>query len=214
MPGPAGLATVLVVCRANICRSPATTLLLGRAAEEALLPVAVSSAGVSVRPGIRCCSQIAALLPPGQDLAALVEQHRSRQVDVASMQADLVLAADRSVRADLARRFPDAVSRIFTVREAASLAATPPLAPASAPPGAERSAWSAFGQAMDEQRIGSLPRGPSRWPRLVRSGRDPAASLDVGDAHAPNGPRHKDVAAELSAAVEALVGSLVRWRAG
>lgn len=108
---------VLVVCTGNVCRSPVIEGVLrdrfrGR-------PISVSSAGVAVRPG--------ELVTP--DAARLLEELGAAPVDRAPVQlvpemiegADLIITADRTQRAAVARAVPRAARNVFTLIELARL---------------------------------------------------------------------------------------------
>ncbi len=117
--------TVLVVCSANICRSPLAALLLRHSLRTAGLDgdLRVLDCGDAAVPGLPACLTaqrwVADQGLPVDDLA----RHRSTPLDGALIRtADLVLAADRTNRAAVVSQRPDAVGRTFTVREAAELA--------------------------------------------------------------------------------------------
>ena len=164
MTAPAGTAadpfSVLVLCTANICRSPA-----GEAVLRALLgptaDVTVVSAGLSARVGEPLDPRMAAALDvplPG---------FRARQVTPAMVAAaDLVLTMTRDHRATLLGQVPTALRRTFTVRELAALAAL----------AAERGQVTGSSPA---ERLASLAVAA---PRL-RSQRTPGADDDVEDPY-------------------------------
>ena len=98
-----GQAILLVVCTANVCRSPAAEILLNRAFQGAGYSgvVRAVSAGVEARPGERMCEQGGSRL--GDGTAA----HEARRLTVADLQsASIVLALDRSHRSACARLDP------------------------------------------------------------------------------------------------------------
>lgn len=153
---------VLVVCTANICRSPASATLLRREFAAAGLSdvVEVESAGVSAVEGAPACDLSSALVGEfvsrhyaGQEpIEPDVDAHRSRLVTTAMTQeADLILALDRSHRAALARIDPAARARTFTLRQAAGLSQVvagyseaghvPPGAPPLPDPREDRLRW-------------------------------------------------------------------------
>lgn len=108
--------SVLVVCTANICRSPAATYLL----EEVVGAdgsVRVGSAGVRARVGATFDEDMAAAL--GEPLPAF----RARQLtSVMIRESDLILAMASVHRAAIVSAVPSAVRRTFTLREFADLA--------------------------------------------------------------------------------------------
>lgn len=106
---------VLVVCTANICRSPAAAAVLERYLGDDA--VRVSSAGLEARAGS----------PMDDTMARLVDvptgQFTARQVTPAMIQvADLVLVMTREQRSAVVGKVPTAVRRTFTLREFADLA--------------------------------------------------------------------------------------------
>lgn len=107
---------VLLVCTANVCRSPAAEVLLRRALGPAA-DVRVTSAGLDARPGT----------PVDPTVLRLLGEHGSgpgaRQLTAALVaEADLVLTMTRDQRAALVSRHPAAVRRTSTLREFAALA--------------------------------------------------------------------------------------------
>lgn len=123
---------ILVVCTANICRSPATATLLRRelAPLTEIGVVEITSAGVAAVPGMPACDLSSALVgqfvarqhpgdpAPPQDPDA----HTARRVTAEMVDnADLILALDRSHRAQLARVSAASRPRTFTLRQAAGL---------------------------------------------------------------------------------------------
>lgn len=118
---------VLVVCTANICRSPATAELLRREFANPSL-VDVSSAGVAALPGAAACGVstdlVRALPVAGAQPPDGAPPHSARLVTAQFLlDADLVLALDRTHRAALAQLAPATRGRTFTLRQAARLAA-------------------------------------------------------------------------------------------
>jgi protein-tyrosine phosphatase len=117
-PAAVGAATVdvLVVCTANICRSPVAEALLTRALAAAG-DVRVSSAGLHALTGRPMAEEMARLLddpPPG---------FAARQVTPELVRAaDLVLVMTREQRSSLVGTVPAAVRRTFTLLEFAELA--------------------------------------------------------------------------------------------
>ncbi|MCM3661336.1 low molecular weight phosphatase family protein [Georgenia satyanarayanai] len=113
--------TVLVVCIGNVCRSPAVEHLL-RSALNGDGTVAVHSAGTR--------AQVDRPIQPPME--RLLERHghtvdgfAARAVTATMLaHADLVLAATRELRGDVADILPSVVRRLFTVREFARLASS------------------------------------------------------------------------------------------
>jgi protein-tyrosine phosphatase len=107
-------SALLVVCTANVCRSPATGFLLGRALGP---EITVLSAGLRTRPGEQACPVSAGEV--GMDPGS----HRAHQVtgDLVR-QADLVLTFTRDQRSELIRLSPAAQRSCYTIGQAARTA--------------------------------------------------------------------------------------------
>jgi len=111
---------VLVVCTANICRSPLAAAVLDAILQaEASLDVLleVSSAGVEAEPGATQCPESGELSPLGER----VDQARLIEVGAVDSAA-LIVTLDRSQRAVVARMLPACRPRLFTLMQAALLA--------------------------------------------------------------------------------------------
>ncbi len=123
-----GAVRVLVVCTANICRSPSAEQLLRAALVRGGVPpteVVVASAawrrgtGGLAAPGLADCWRATWTTARWSAGAG-----GSRRLSADLVRgADLVLAADRGHRAAVARLVPAAHARLFTLRQAARLAA-------------------------------------------------------------------------------------------
>lgn len=111
---------MLVVCRANHCRSPLAEHLLRRQVAERQLPWSVGSAGIA--------AEVDRAMHP-----AAVRVLRSRGIDARAWRsrrltnslvdaADLILTATEGHRDVLARTFPAALGRSFTLLQFAHLA--------------------------------------------------------------------------------------------
>jgi protein-tyrosine phosphatase len=173
--------TVLIVCTGNISRSPMTELLL-RASADPGAGLTVSSAGVHALVG-----------QPMDDAAATAmvqlgfnpTQHRARQFEPAmAAAADLILTAERYHLETVLKEVPTALRRTFTIKEFARIA--PYLRPG--PP--ER----VIAQA-------SVVRGLVPRPANPRTD-------DVADPHGQSVSVNRATAAELTKAVDAVVGAL------
>jgi protein-tyrosine phosphatase len=106
---------VVLVCTANICRSPVAAALLRSALGDGA-DVDVSSAGLHARVGAPASAEMTAVVdvPVGG---------RARQLDGATVEdAGLLLTMTREQRTELVARWPSAVRRTFTLREFAALA--------------------------------------------------------------------------------------------
>ncbi|MFP7760256.1 low molecular weight phosphatase family protein [Marisediminicola sp. LYQ85] len=113
-----GTLAVLVVCEANICRSPAAAFALSERLPDAL----VASAGWSARSGSPLCDRVAAALHARGDRRSEIDDFRSRAVQALDLEEfDLVLTATRAIRGGLARTQPWVRDRLFTLVEATTL---------------------------------------------------------------------------------------------
>ncbi len=109
--------TVLVVCTANICRSPLMEALLRRDLDPARFQV--ESSGTLARPGHRVDSMVRLEMARlGVDPSGLVSRPL-RESHVAA--ASLVLTATKDHRSAILQREPLALHRTFTVLELAAL---------------------------------------------------------------------------------------------
>ena len=106
---------VLVVCTANVCRSPLAAAILRRRWDAAGLPAEVSSAGVRAMTGAPVCVVSQEVL--GAPLAGAAREITPDLV----READLVLTMEREQRSSVVRLLPGSQARVFTLREAAAL---------------------------------------------------------------------------------------------
>lgn len=140
--------SVLVVCTANICRSPAAARLLTDLLGSG---VAVRSAGVLAPDGQPACAEASRWLRDhhghggGGRHRREVPEHLSRRLTAADVrQASLVLTAAREHRQAVLRLMPAAQAHTFTLAQAARLADWRSRQDVARPDGAEarvRLAW-------------------------------------------------------------------------
>lgn len=110
------MPTILVVCTANICRSPvAEALLRDRLQKRGLTDWEVSSAGSWAEPGQKASAYSVQLLAEqGID----IQDHLSSTVDEKALaDSDLVLCMEIGQVEALRAEFPQYVSRIFLLTE-------------------------------------------------------------------------------------------------
>lgn len=107
---------VLVLCTANICRSPMASAILSDLVARRGLPVTVSSAGFLTQDEPASANAVRVLADEGIDLSA----HRSRILGAEDLEgADLVVAMEyRHVR-EVAVLLPAALERSFTLPDLA-----------------------------------------------------------------------------------------------
>lgn len=111
---------ILVVCAANVCRSPLAELALRRGL-GADSPISVSSAGVRVNAGDPICSVVASV-HDDEEWQTQAQEHRARPVTLEQIeQASIVLTASRDIRGELVRLAPRSRDWMFTIKEAAHL---------------------------------------------------------------------------------------------
>ena len=148
----------------------------------------MSSAGVEARAGSPACDLASAMV--GVDGMA---GHQSRRVESGLIgEADLILTADRTHRAALARMAPASRNRTYTMRQAAALAVVvaDALATGGLPPGApplpddpdSRLSW--FLAELDAAR----GREPEAVGRLLQTHLDQVPGLRVSMDEADSGP--------------------------
>jgi protein-tyrosine phosphatase len=112
--------TILFVCSANLCRSVTAQAYAHRAALDSHQPVEwrFESAGTDVRPGQRLPAAVESAMEelriPVTGRPRLIDEHAARS-------ADLILTAERTHRATVARWFPFAVRSTFTLLQFANL---------------------------------------------------------------------------------------------
>lgn len=117
-PGSAAVSGVLVVCRANRCRSPLVTAVAQHAFGD---DISVVSRGLSTRVGLEATVFMArAASALGYDLA----DHRSHPLVAADVEvAPLVLTMEAVQRVELIHAYPDRWHRIFALGEIVRLLA-------------------------------------------------------------------------------------------
>ena len=99
---------IVVVCFANVCRSPAAELILSNKLQG--LDVQVRSAGIQAQPGMRASQTMSTLvLEQGIDLS----DHRSTLLDQAGVTwSDLILVMAAEHKRFIEAQFPQACGRV------------------------------------------------------------------------------------------------------
>jgi protein-tyrosine phosphatase len=188
--------TLLVVCTANVCRSPLAARLLA----DALPDADVSSAGVQALVDAPMCAVSASVLPEGD-----VVDHVARQLTPDLVRSsDLVLTMEREHRSAAVRLAPGTQSSVFTLREAAALARGH-ADRGTRPPEELGSLASALHGLRG---LVALPAAepPKRrwWSRPV----EPEDPLTIVDGHGRPDAVHRAAAEQVAATTEALLDAL------
>ncbi|WP_409329167.1 hypothetical protein [Trujillonella humicola] len=182
---PAGVA-VLVVCTANICRSPVGERLL--AARLAGAGVTVGSAGTRALTGAAIDPPMAALLGPA---GARADGFAARQLRPELVRdAALVLAMSREHRAAAVSTLPAAVRRTFLLADAADLAEA-----------VAASGWPAQVAPTPAARLAALPS-------LAAPHRPAARGVEVPDPYRRPAAEYRECFAVVEDAVDRLVRAL------
>jgi protein-tyrosine phosphatase len=185
---------ILVVCAANVCRSPLIELVLRSRFEShpVLGAVPIGSAGVHVDAVRTICERVGAFREDAR-WRELAVSHRARQIEPAALRrAALVIAATRGLRSMLVTASPETRSRVFTLREAV---------------------WLGEGYVPDGNRPverfrdhihgmrGLRPSPPARR-RAWRLG--DAEPLDIADRHGARASLHRGTVRDAARAAEEL----------
>lgn len=191
------MSGILTVCDANICRSVAAELLLEEAFSQyaALADVTVSSRGASAMGSYSACRMVVELRADS-GWVARARRHASTQLTPDAVEsADLILAATLGSRAAVVSMLPSARRRVFTLREAAWLAAN------------YRPTTGAVGNALVQDlaehidaRRGLQPT-PSRRRGLRRRSEHP---LDIADHHGSGRRSHAATLRDIETTVTEL----------
>lgn len=203
--GNDGTGGLLVVCTANVCRSPLAARTLQRAlAGSALGPIAVSSAGTRALTGEAMCPVSAEDLDPGD--AAWASEHRARQLTGDLVRgADLVLTMEREQRSAAVRAAPGSQAKVFTLREAEALLGV--LAERGGEPPAD---LAALAEALHSVR-GLAPMVPAEavkrrwWSRPV----EPEDPMTIVDGHGRSRQEHTAAAEQVRSTAERVAASVL-----
>ncbi|QNA91716.1 MULTISPECIES: hypothetical protein [unclassified Microbacterium] len=193
--------SILVVCAANVCRSPLAELALRRGL-GADSSIAVSSAGVRANPGDPICAMVASR-HDDEAWQTQARAHRAREVTVELIeQSSIVLTASRDIRGELVRLAPRSRDWMFTLKEAAHLGSG---FSSSAP---DRVAE--YVAHLDRARSRAVPlattTGVKGRVRHLFGGRATADPSSIADRHGSRG--HGETIAEVEAAVAGILAQL------
>lgn len=207
----AGSATghILVVCTANVCRSPLARFLLARDFGSAGLPGwQVTSAGVSAVDGASMCPESAAAIRRTSAGRHFEEQHGAHLLTASDLaDADLVLVASQEVRAGVIALETEARARTFTLLEAAGLAAQAVEADMAVGPAVKD-----LTATLHACRGFLPPARLSLRERMVPPRRRAIDGIDITDAHSGEA-RHIDVTDAVVRASWELATTVVRLSA-
>lgn len=189
--------SVLVVCTANVCRSPAAAALMRSSFDAAGLDLRVASAGTGDgidRFGMVRCREMVAFM--GKKTGVFFPQEFSCALTrSAALEADLLLTADRRQRARVVALLPRKRDRTFTILEAAALASSPAFEPPRFENPRDADSLRSIVAELDAVRgIGRVPRGEE---------------LDLLDPHLDR-VRHKSVLLPLVAATRRVAEALLQ----
>lgn len=202
-------STVLVVCTANVCRSPLAerTLQHAFAGSAALAGFTVSSAGTFAQQGAPMCALSATQLD-GDD-GEWAEAHQARQLTPELVAAsDLILTMEREQRSIASRLVPGSQAKVFTITEAAVLAELLVADPRADPVAGSITSIAA---GLHGKRGYAPPSTVARrrWGRRV----EPADHLTIEDGHGRSERLHlqavqatRSTTVRLAAALEHLTG--------
>lgn len=179
---------ILMVCRANVCRSPLAAIRLAQTlAAAGSSDVAIASRGIDARPGTPWCKKVHS---PGTS-AELIE---------GDLDADMLIAADRQITGALIRRRTSLRARTFTMLEVGLLGPhvvqTPSGGGAPSGEGDEHVALRWLVKEMDQRRgeIG-LAAANNRGPHRPRPTDE--TGLDIRDGHNLGRRAHRRTIAQV-----------------
>lgn len=191
---------ILVVCAANVCRSPLAELLMRRGLQE-VEGLRVASAGTLVRNEAAICARVKQFRDD-ESWAEMATAHRSRPALAGLLeQAALILVSSRDVRADVVLAAPTVRDRTYTLREAAHLGADFDL---SSPP-RHVGVVSRYAVHLDRARVVT---GPVRSVRRHWTSTRSAAVVDIPDGHGRNRWVHSAALNDVRVSVATVVRQL------
>ncbi len=206
MSGP--LFTVLLLCSANICRSPGAAVVLIDRLGDATASIRVESLGLRVREPKPACREISLLLQPSIGQRAPLTGHRSVQLTSARLaSADLVLTATRSQRSEVVLTAPALRAFAFTMREAARLVGGP-MGGIDGWYGSPRDRLTMLVTQMNGQRGKQGVVEPAAKSRRFGRGSRVFDPDDIADSHVDPAVSHVDTAALIVAAMTTVGQSL------
>lgn len=203
------LFNVLLVCSANICRSPGAAVVLIDRLGDAVAFVNVESAGLQVREPKPACGEMFSLLQPLVELRQPVTSHESTELIPARLgSADLVLTATRSQRSEVVLAAPAMRASIFTMNEAARLLAGTFIDVDASSASSSRNRLAMLVTRLNGRRGTNGVTEPSAPRRRFGRGAPLSHPDDIADCHVDPAVTHLDTAALVVAAMTIVGGSL------
>jgi protein-tyrosine phosphatase len=197
---------LLVVCTANVCRSPLAQRVFEDAfAGSPLAGTGVASAGVRAEEGRPMCAVSARGLDDREGGPEFVAAHRSHlltEQDVRS--ADLVIVMERDHRSAVVRLAPGTQAKVFTLREAESLLGV--LAERGSEPAA---GLAGLARALHSVRgFAPLPPEPPkrRWFQRAVEPEDP---FTIVDGHGLPDDLHASAVATVASTAERVAEAMI-----
>lgn len=196
---------ILVVCAANVCRSPLAELALRRGLGVDS-PITVSSAGVRANAGDPICAAVASV-HEDEEWQAWAQEHRAQPVTIEQVeQASILLTASRDIRGELVRMAPRSRDWMFTIKEAAHLGE-----------GFSSSASDRvveYVAHLDRARSRAVPLTPPGGPgarlRQLFQARGTVDPTSIADRHGSRG--HLETIHEVDAAIATVLAQLTGHR--
>ncbi|WP_417216861.1 hypothetical protein [Arthrobacter sp.] len=191
---------ILVVCNANVCRSPASEFALAQSDE-----LEVQSAGLVASDGMQICSEAAEYIRTQPGGSSYVDQFASRPLNsIDWAKFELILTATVSIRSDMLHERSDLRNRMFTLAEARELTA-------EALSVEEQFLFNEAGPGpVITQRRGSQPIMSTKPTKFHKNDISP---LDIVDFHGARSRRRHRGAIEKSVSAGSDIScALTRWR--
>lgn len=192
---------ILIVCNANVCRSPASEFTLSQSDE-----LDVQSAGLQAADGLQICSEAAEYIRTQPGGSSYVDRFASRPLNSIDWEKfELILTATVSIRSDMLHERPDLRNRMFTLPEARKLTANE-LSPE------EQFLFNEMGPCpVMTQRRGSQPIMSTKSRNFHKNDISP---LDIVDFHGGRSRRRHIGSIEKSVSSSSEISNaLTRWRA-
>ncbi len=190
------LVSVVIICDANICRSPLIAFEAGRSGA-----VLAQSAGMSAREGFPICLLAAEQIEKYDGGTNHVNSFRSRALQSLDLEAfDLLLTTTTDMRSNLVKQHPGFRSKTFTVLEALDLIRLPPNS-------TELLELRVNGPAaVMFARRGTVASSPAQQPSRKGNRND---ALDISDGHSGRRNRHHLATIDLAARAGRELGELL-----